>query len=94
MSDYLGELVLKNFKTVSDTLSNTPIVGKLTSFTTAVRDRFKDFKNYVSEINKNSELTFPEKFKLSLDYFKTNVVDYLGQLVGKNLKKSSIKSKN
>ena len=86
VSDYLGQLVMKNFKTVGDALANTSIVSKLTTFTSAVKDRFGLFKNYVSEINQNANLTFPEKFKLSLDYFKSNVVDYLGELVGKNLK--------
>lgn len=90
VSDYLGELIVKNFKMIGDVLSKNTIVSKLSSFTSAVKDRFGLFKDYVKEINQNAELTFPEKFRLSLDYFKTNVVDYLGQLVGKNLKQIAI----
>lgn len=86
VSDYLGQLVVKNFKSVGEVISNTPIIQNLSTFASNFKDRLVGFKDYVVDINKNSELTFPEKFKLSLDYFKTNVVDYLGQLVGGKFK--------
>lgn len=85
VADYLGELVLKNFRSVGTALSNTEIVSKLNSFTSSVKDRFSDFKSYVKDININTELSFPAKFKASLDYFNTNVLGFIGSQIGKKL---------
>ena len=85
VADYLGELVLKNFRSVGTALSNTEIVSKLNSFTSSVKDRFSDFKTYVKDINTNTELSFPAKFKASLDYFNTNVLGFIGSQIGNKL---------
>ena len=89
VSDYLGELVLKNFRTVGNAISNTEIVSKLNSFTSSVKDRFLDFKSYVKDINTNTELTFPEKFKASFDYFNTNVLGFIGSQIGNKFREIS-----
>ena len=97
VAGYLGDLIAKNFKSIGNVISNSDVATKLKTFTTSVKDRFTDFKSYVKDINENTTLTFPEKYKLSLEYFKTNVLGTIGGQIkekfielGENIKGNKI----
>lgn len=83
---FYGKQIKDKFSEIAEVISNNKIVSNLISLGSAAKTKFGEFKDYITELNTNTELTFPEKFSKALEFLKTNVIDYFAELINKNLK--------
>lgn len=83
---FYGKQIKDKFSEIAEAISNNKIVTNLSSLGSATKTKFGEFRDYITELNVNTELTFPEKFGKALEFLKTNVIDYFSELINKNLK--------